>query len=276
MTEQHAAAAPAQSPTPSYWSMVMGRSRTELQLFFSIWENVFFIFLFPVIMFVIFATVFGDNAETGDVSLVEYFLPAMLGQGFLLASFQSVGLAVASDREKGVLKRLRASPMPQSVYFLGKVALVMVTSLGQSALLLLTAWLAFDATMPNAAAWLTVGWIWLLSCLCGGLLAVAFCSLVKSAKAANALITPIVIMLPFISGVYFMASELPKWLSTIGALFPLKWQVQGLKSAFLPDAAMAWDGLTSWQLPTVALVLAAWAVIGAGVAFTQFKWTNSS
>lgn len=276
MTNQPSASVAPSSPTPSYWSMVMGRTRTELYLFFTLWENVFLVFLFPALMFVIFATVFSDLGKPGELSPVQYFLPAMIGQGFLLTSFQSVGIAVASDREKGVLKRLRASPMPAFCYFAGKVMLIVITSIGQTALVLLIGWLAFDTTMPDATGWLTVAWIWALSCLAGGLLAVAFCSSIKNSKAANAVITPTVVILPFISGVYFTSADLPQWLQTLAAVFPLKWQVQGLKSAFLPDEALAWDNLTSWQLPMVAVILVAWAALGAVIAFTQFRWTDSS
>ncbi len=48
--------------------------------------------------------------------------------------------------------------------------------------------------------------------------------------------TPVVIVLQFISGVFFIYSELPGWMQTIGALFPLKWLAQGMRSVFLPSA----------------------------------------
>ena len=46
----------------------------------------------------------------------------------------------------------------------------------------------------------------------------------------------VVLVLQFISGVFFVFSELPTWMQRIAALFPLKWMAQGMRSVFLPDS----------------------------------------
>ena len=43
-------------------------------------------------------------------------------------------------------------------------------------------------------------------------------------------------MLQFISGVFFVYSDLPAWMQHVGAVFPLKWIAQGMRSVFLPDS----------------------------------------
>jgi ABC-2 type transport system permease protein len=48
----------------------------------------------------------------------------------------------------------------------------------------------------------------------------------------------------------------------VASVFPLKWMAQGLRSALLPDSALAAEAAGSWELPMVALVLTAWAVLG--------------
>ena len=67
------------------------------------------------------------------------------------------------------------------------------------------------------------------------LLGIAVSSLAKNGRSASAMVTPIALVLQFISGVFFLFSQVPTWMQTVAAFFPLKWMAQGLRSVFLPD-----------------------------------------
>ena len=69
------------------------------------------------------------------------------------------------------------------------------------------------------------------------LLGIAVSSLAKNGRSASAMVTPIALVLQFISGVFFLFSQVPAWMQTVAAFFPLKWMAQGLRSVFLPDVA---------------------------------------
>lgn len=269
----------AQAPTdrspelPSLVSSGWARVTIELKLFFRETEGVFFIFLFPPMLLVLFAAVFSDGFGE-QVSAAQYFLPTMLALGILLTSFQNVALAIAVDREDGTLKRLRGTPMPPAAYFIGKVGMVTITSALQIGLILALGSVAYDTTMPTGDGWLRLGWLWLLGTASGTLLGIAISSVLRSAKAANSIVTPIAILLPFISGVYFMFSALPGWMQTVGAAFPLKWLAQGTRSVFLPDQLQSLEASDSWQIPEVALVLGAWTVVGLILAMSTFRWNR--
>ncbi len=84
--------------------------------------------------------------------------------------------------------------------------------------------------------------------------------------------SPIVLVLQFMSGVFFVFSQLPGWMQTIASIFPLKWLTQGMRSVFLPDTFAAQEVSGGWDLPMVALVLAVWTVVAAVLALTTFKW----
>ena len=68
--------------------------------------------------------------------------------------------------------------------------------------------------------------------LCG----IAFSSLARTGRSAPAVVTPVALVLQFISGVFFVFTELPDWMQQVAALFPLKWMCQGLRSVFLPES----------------------------------------
>jgi ABC-2 type transport system permease protein len=109
------------------------------------------------------------------------------------------------------------------------------------------------------------------ACTLLGISATAF---VKNGRTAPAVISPIAIVLQFISGVFFVFTELPKWMQHIAALFPLKWMCQGMRSVFLPDAFATSEAAGSWELGRVALVLAAWCVVGLLLCVFTFRWTT--
>jgi len=83
-----------------------------------------------------------------------------------------------------------------------------------------------------------------------------------------------VIVLQFISGVFFVFSSLPSWMKQFAALFPLKWLTQGMRSVFLPNSFAAREVAHSWEIGRIALVLFAWLVAGTFFAIRSFKWSR--
>ncbi|HET9656223.1 MAG TPA: ABC transporter permease [Kineosporiaceae bacterium] len=257
---------------PSAWRLGLARTAIELRMFFRERDSMVFTFAFPVIMLFIFGSVF-TGTVAGGVSFKQYFTAGMLASGVVLSSFQSLAISIAMEREDGTLKRLRGTPMPPAAYFLGKIGLVVVSSVVQAAVLLAVGTAVFGLSLPSdASVWLRFAWIFLLGTTAGTVLGIAYSSVPRSAKAAGAVVSPVVIVLQFISGVYFVYSEIPGWMQTVGAVFPLKWLAQGMRSVFLPDAARSAEVGGSWQLPQTALVLALWTVVGLLVCLRTFRW----
>jgi ABC-2 type transport system permease protein len=96
--------------------------------------------------------------------------------------------------------------------------------------------------------------------------------LLRNAKSASAILTPVVLVLQFTSGVFVIFTDLPGALQRLGEAFPLKWLAQGMRSVFLPeDFAMA-EARQSWEHPATAVVLALWLIIGLVVAVRTFRW----
>lgn len=253
------------------------RSLLELRMYFREKEAVFFSFIFPIMMLALFAVIFGNQFSEGQagekVSAARYFLPGMISAGVLLTSFQTMALSVASERDDGTLKRLRGTPMPPVSYFLGKVGLVVLTSLAQLALLLVVARFAFDVPLPGTgSAWVTFAWVFVLGVAGGTVLGLAYSSLAPSARSAGAVVVGPLLLLQFISGVYFPFTTLPAWLKQVAALFPLKWIAQGMRSVFLPRSWSTQEMAGAWEHGRTAAVLGAWLVLGLVLCLTTFRW----
>ncbi len=267
-------AAGGRGHTVSALRLGLARTGIELRMFFRERGSVVFTFAFPLILLVIFGSAFSGDVTPG-VSFRQYFVAGMLASGVILSSFQSLAISIAMEREDGTLKRLRGTPMPPAAYFLGKIGLVVVSGLAQAAILLVVGSVGYGLDLPSdPAAWVRFGWIFLLGSAAGTVLGIAYSSVPRSAKSASAVVSPVVIILQFVSGVYFVYSQIPGWMQTIGALFPLKWLAQGMRSVFLPAAAEAAEVGGSWQLPQTALVLAGWTVVGLLACLRVFRWAR--
>lgn len=170
---------------------------------------------------------------------------------------------LVTEREEGALLRLRATPGGIPAYLVAKSVLVVVVSVATLALLLGAAALLVDGPLPRGpGGWLTLLWVTTLGLLAVVPLGAAIGAVLPNPREALALIMLPTMGLLLTSGVVFPITVLPVPVQQVAAVFPLKWMAQGLRSALLPDSARAAEMAGSWELPLVALVLTAWAVLG--------------
>ncbi|MFB9235472.1 ABC transporter permease [Plantactinospora siamensis] len=269
-----AAAAPAGGRRIGPAGLALRQGRLEIRQFLRSRESVVFTLGFPVIMILIFASIFNGQIAPG-VKYTQYFITGMIATGLMTVSFQNLGVWIPIERDRGVLKRLRGTPMPKWVYFAGKVIMVVVIGVAETALLLAVSVGLFGLSLPSdAGRWLTFGWVAVLGVTACTLCGIAISSLARTARSGSAVVTPVALVLQFISGVFFVFTDLPRWMQQVAALFPLKWMCQGLRSVFLPAAFGAQEPGGSFELGRVALVLAAWCVIGLALCLLTFRWTT--
>ncbi|WP_089158427.1 ABC transporter permease [Micromonospora sp. NBS 11-29] len=255
-------------------ALALRQGRLEITQFLRSRESVVFTMGFPIIMILIFAAIFSDEIAPG-VSYTQYFITGMIATGLMTVSFQNLGIWIPIERDRGVLKRYRGTPMPKWVWFAGKVIMVVVIGVAETALLLAVSVALFDLDLPQTAAkWLTFGWVSVLGVTACTLCGIAISSLARTARSGSAVVTPVALVLQFISGVFFVFTNLPTWMQQVAAIFPLKWMCQGLRSVFLPDSFGAQEPGGSFELGRVALVLGAWCVIGLVLCLTTFRSTT--
>jgi ABC-2 type transport system permease protein len=258
---------------PSLASVYRTRASVELKEFFRQRESVVFTLLFPVILLVVFGAVL-DYDIGGGVTFTQYFMAGIIAAGILGASLQNMAISIATERSDGTLKGLAGTPMPKSAYFVGKIVQVLAVTVLIVAILLVIGVLVYGIDLPTGSDWLTFAWVTALGSASCTLLGIAVSSLAKNGRSASAMVTPIALVLQFISGVFFQFSQVPTWMQTIASFFPLKWMAQGLRSVFLPDFLAAQEPAGSWELGRVALVLGLWCLAGLALCVATFSWQD--
>jgi ABC-2 type transport system permease protein len=250
------------------------RSKIELKQFMRQRESVVFTLFFPVILLFIFGTVFKDTIAPG-VTFSQYFVAGMIASGLVNTGFQQLAITIPMERDDGTLKRLRGTPMSVSAYFIGKALLVTFLMIIQTALLLFFGSVVFDLNLPSdPLLWWNFTWLVVLGSACSTVLGIAFSVVPKSGRGASAVVSPIVIILQFFSGVFFVFTSLPSFMQQLAAIFPLKWLTQGMRSVFLPDEFSTQEVAGSWEIGKTALVLLVWLLLGLLFAIKKFKWSR--
>jgi ABC-2 type transport system permease protein len=247
-------------------ALVLHQARYELLGFLRNRQARFFTLLLPLLFLVIFVTMFGnDQVGAQHVREVTYYVPGIAAMGVISASFTNLVMSLIAERESGVLKRRRATPVPAWVLIAGRTFTAMVVSLAVMSVLLLVGKVAYGVDLP-AASLPAVAITGLAGAATFSILGYALASIIGSADAAQPMVQAITLPLYFISGVFVPNANLPSWLQRVGQAFPVEHLADGLHTALNPvmqGTTIAWGDLG---------VLALWAGVGLVVAVRRFSW----
>ena len=223
-----------------------------------------FTFAFPLILIVLFSALNG-NAEVDaygeKIRFAQFYTPAIAIFSLVTACYTSLILGISTARDQGLLKRVRATPLPMGIYLGSWVTGAMLTGIGAIVLLFCVSVPAFGveitaSKLPAAALTLVLG----SACLAS--LGVAVASLVKDADQAMPVAQLTFLPVSFISGIWFPLDGAPDWLVSVAEAFPLYHLAQAFGSAFTPNGG--------WELQHLA-VLAIWTVGALLIAARRFR-----
>ena len=241
--------------------------RYDLMAFARNGQYRFFTIALPVIFLVIFASIFKGKVDVpgGKISVSVFYVPGIMTLGIIAASFMNLVISVTAQRETGVLKRRRATPIPASAIIAGRSLTATVTALFIAGVLLLIGRLFFKASVPAHTAPALVVTV-IIGTIAFGCMGYGVASLIKNQDAAQPITQAVMLPLYFISGVFVATSQLPHWLSEVGQVFPVRHLAAALLVAYNPHTSGA--GFAGWDL----LIVGAWGLAGLAVALRKFSW----
>jgi ABC-2 type transport system permease protein len=240
--------------------------RAEQRLYWRSRELAFFTFLFPLLLFVLLDSVYGDNVIKGEgVKASSYLLAGMLGYGLASTAFAGLAIVLVIRRESGVLKRLRATPLPPGSYLAAVIASTVLVFAVEAAALLLLGRLVFGIDLRTH--WLSLVLALLLGALSFAAMGIALTGWIRSAEGASAVVNAIYLPMAFLSGAFVSPHEYPHFLEVIANVLPLTYFIRLMRDIVLRDEAI-WS---SWES---AVVVAAWGLAALIViAVRGFRWS---
>jgi ABC-2 type transport system permease protein len=242
----------------------------------SYWRNrygAFFTFFMPIMFLVIFGGLesgqkLGDSAGGGPgLSYDQYFVPAILTLGVISACYTYLAIQLATQREEGLLKRVRSSPLPPWAFLVTVVLSCLIRTAVLVGLTLAVGAAFYHLIIPahapfalfvtllvGAATFCTIG--------------IAITAIIPNADAAPAVVNGIYLPLMFLSGTFFPISG-SSVISKVAAYFPVQPFVKACFAALNPNVHGL--GIEWGHIETMAI----WGVVAIVFALRRFRWMPS-
>jgi ABC-2 type transport system permease protein len=232
--------------------------RLERRMF---WRNpsaAFFNFLMPLIFLAFFGAIFNSNHK--DLNVI---VPGIAGMAVMSTTFSALSYNIVFLRERGILKRIRGTPLPTTSYFGGVAANAVTNTALQIAIITVAGKLFFGLHWPSD--WVELVVFVVAGVVCFAALGVAFAHVIPNFESTAAYVNAVFLPIIFISGVFYDVKHVPAFLRDIAEALPLKHLIDGLSGAMVNGS-----GLAS-HLDALA-VIALWGAFGLFFAVRGFSW----
>ena len=252
---------------PSSLALLWHQARYEWRIFWRTPISAFFTIFFPLLIFVVFSLAFGNEAiDYLGITTAQFYAPSLAVFSAVSATYTNISITTAYQRDKGILKRVRGTPLPPWIFFGGKIlSSILIALIGT--LIMIDAGILFFGlqlyveTVPILIVTFFVG---VATFAALGLLVAA---LAPTGQAATAIANATLLPLAFVSGVFIIPGEdAPSWLTAVSDFFPLSHFAAPFVAAFTPEATrppFEWTDLA---------YLALWGIVAIVLAIRWFRW----
>lgn len=251
---------------PSAMRILAGLTGHGLRGFWRAPMALFFTLAFPLIFLILFSSLFGNELIDGtNVRFSQFITPSIAVLAAITGALTSLAIGLAVDRDLGILKRIRSTPARPWMFMVARVTAMALVSILATLIMVAVGVIAFDVQIVGdklAAAVLTL--VLGIASFC--MLGLAIAAVSPSSEATSAIANGVVIPLAFISEVFVIDGDLPRWLDVLGWVFPVKHFAVGLQDTFnpfTPGSGFGWDHLAA---------MTAWGAVALGIALWRFRW----
>ncbi|MET8573052.1 ABC transporter permease [Streptomyces sp. NPDC004783] len=237
--------------------------RAEARLFLREPGNLFWILGFPPLLLAILGCVppfRKADDDLGGIRLIDTYVPVTVLVALIVAGIQAMPPVVTGYRERGILRRMSATPVRPSSLLSAQMALHGAAALVSALLSLAVGRLAFGVRLPDQPFGYALALVLAVAAaLATGALVAA---LSRTAKIATAVGSAVFFPMMFCAGVWVPVQAMPDVLAGAVALTPFGAAARALGRAAAGDWP-AWAHLG---------ILAAWAVGLTAAAARWFRW----
>ena len=239
--------------------------RTEQLLFWRNREAAFFTFFLPVIFFLIFASVYGNDRikNEGDIRAAAFLEAGMIGYGVAATCFAGLAITLVIRRESGILKRIRSTPLPAPTYLIAVLVSTFLVFLIEAGLIIACGRLLFSVPVPRRVLSLVA--VLAIGALCFAAMGIGITVAVRSAEGSSAVINAVYLPMAIIAGTFFSPQSYPRFLRVIADVLPLTHYTQLTRDVMVRNEPL-------WHDLGAIAVVGAWGVIGLAVAIRGFRW----
>jgi ABC-2 type transport system permease protein len=239
--------------------------RGEQRLYWRSRELAFFTFLFPLLIFVLLGSVYGDETikKEHGIKASEYLLAGILGYGLVSTAFAGLAIVLVLRRESGVLKRLRGTPLPPTTYLGSVITSTVIVYAIEAVALIVLAKVLYGVPLPHE--WPSVILAVLFGTLAFAAMGIALTGVIRSGDGASAVVNAVYLPVSFLAGAFWSAQSFPHFLEVISEILPLTHFIRLMRNIVLLHQPI-WD---NWEQ---VAVIAAWGLAGLILSVRTFRW----
>jgi ABC-type multidrug transport system permease subunit len=205
-----------------------------------------------------------ERAVAGEpIRYVDWVVPGVIGMNMMFSCLFGVGFVIVRYRKNGVLKRLKATPVPAFTFVTAQAAsrllIVVITSM-----VVYTGTNVFLNFMMNGS-YFTLLLLTTVSILCMISVGLVFASRIRSEELAGGLLNLITFPMIILSGVFFSLEGTPEIMQRISRALPLTHFTEGARAIMIEGAGLA-------DIAPNLLFLGVLTVVFLGISAVLFKW----
>lgn len=237
--------------------------RAETRLFLREPGSLFWILVFPAALLTILGLIpsfRADDEALGGRSVIDLYVPVAVLLAMIMAGLQAMPPVLTGYRERGILRRMSATPVRPSALLTAQIVLHGAAALGSAVLVLAVGRLAFGVRLPRQSA--GYGTALLLAVACVLALGATVCALSRTSKVAAAVGSVAYLVMMFTAGVWVPVQTMPDLLRRIVEFTPFGAASQALDQAALGD----WPGWTHLG------VMVVWTAVLGAASTRLFRW----
>jgi ABC-2 type transport system permease protein len=241
--------------------MFLHQLRAEQLVFWRSREAAFFIFIFPLLLYLLLGSVY--TGRIFHVPAAEALLAGLIGYGCANTAFAGMGIQLVLRRENGTLKRLRSTPLPPATFIAALLISTLIIFALQTVALFVMGRVLYGTPFPPDVASLAAAVV--IGAVVFAALGTATASVIHSAEGSSAVFNFILLPMAFLSGAFGPTHHYPEVLRVIGDVLPLTYFIRLVNGVYFHGDAV-------WTHPEDLAVLAAWGVFGLVFTILKFHW----
>ena len=235
--------------------------RNQQRMFWRNRESAVFVFIFPPLLFLLLGAVYSDRID--GFRAADVLIVGLIGYGCANTALAGLAITLVIRREAGILKRIRATPLPPTTYLASVLCSTLIVFVLQMLLTIALGVVFYGAKGPENRLGLVAAALLGVACFAG--LGFGTTALIRSAEGASAVVNLIVLPMAFLSGSFGPTRRYPEVLQWLADVLPLTYLIDLMNDIYL-------RGDSFHGHPKEIAIVAGWGLAGVVIAWRRFGW----
>ncbi len=236
----------------------------ELKMFFRNPTGAFFTIIFPLMLVLVFGSIYGNgqNPQFGGYGIVDVYVPSFTGMIVAISALTNLNTEIATAREKGILRRLKATPLRPLTILTAKIAMIFSVTALSMVIMIVAAKFAFGLRFAGDP--IAVSAAFVLSSFSFFAFGIVIASVMPNVRAAESFGFILLFLMLFLSGVFVPFEVVPDTVQQIAQIFPMTHVTTLMRGL--------WIGQSVLEHLTEVVVLLGIMVAGFLISAKIFRW----